>query len=196
MRSIKRGLGSGAPVIKKAGNRMKQHWQEKLIQHVLGTQGPLDEQRLAVLGRASINAVIGLLAFQAVVMVAGLAWPIRDFQDAFFTLIFVELAGTLWIVYATVTRMIRRNGLDQTEVTPQHLTTVKRRLLQRTILTAPLVVFTYHLMGVLFALNEKPFTVAFLDGHQFISSLIFGVIFCPLMYGIQVHRIRVIKEDD
>lgn len=173
----------------------KQTWQERLVRRFFGMQGTIDEQGLAVLGRASINAVIGLLGFQFVVVLAAVVWPLRHYENAYFTLLTIELMGSIWVIWLTVSRTLHSSGLDQKEVTPAQYPQAKRHVRQKWLVLALPFTCSYHLVVSLLALNERPLLASLGDRRQLFASLFFGVIMCPLLYYLEVRRIRVVEDD-
>ncbi|WP_461213581.1 DUF3278 domain-containing protein [Lacticaseibacillus sp. GG6-2] len=170
-------------------------WQNKLIAHLFGVQGVLDEQRMALIGRASINAVLGIVAFEFVMAIAGIMLPIHDYENAYAIELILQLLGPLWIIALTISLAVHKAGGDRREVTAAAYPQAQRRVRRKWLLMMPVLAVSYHLVNSLFSINQQPLVAALFDGKRLLCSCGFAILFCAAMYLYEREQIKIVKDE-
>lgn len=69
------------------------NFESKLIAYIFGIQEPIDEHAYAILGRAAIHAVLGILTFELTINVMSFLIPFHSYEDAFYIMSSIQLTG-------------------------------------------------------------------------------------------------------
>lgn len=169
--------------------------EKKLIKHIFGIQDPIDEHALAVLGRASMHAVIGIFIFELFFAAIGLMLPIHHDKNAYDALLIIQLASILSILVITISTTVGRLGLNNREVTAEKYPAALKKLRTKTIWAGALTLVDFHVLLALFSLQERPITESLTSPRQLLQTLLFGIMFCPFMYFFEKKNLKIIHPD-
>ncbi len=170
---------------------MRQQWYKRVIAHFFGVEGVLDEQRVAVIGRASINAVVAIFGFELFLAVGGVLLPIHDFEQAYYLLAMIQFLGALWVIILTVNLTVRRAGINHHEVTAGAYPQARRRLRRKWLVMTPILGATYHLLAVL--LDHDAGTV--FNGRRILMSCFWAITIGTIMYQNDRHRLKIVEDE-
>lgn len=170
--------------------------EKKLIKNIFGIQGPVDERALAIIGRASMYAVLGILIFEVIVDIVGIALPIYHDETAFEILLMIQFMGVISIIIGTICLTIGRSGLNHQEVTPEKYSAALKRIQLKTIWCVTLTIINVHVIEALLSLKERALLTSLTSPRQLLQTIVFGSIFCPLIYWIAKRNLKVVYVDD
>ena len=169
-------------------------FENKLIEKFFGIQEPIDEHALAVLGRAAIHAVIGILIFELIFTIAVCMIPFPDFEDAYYIMTLVQLVSIVSIIIGTTSVTINKQGLNHLEVTPSAYPRARKRVRLKAIVTGLITTSSFHVLEALFSLRERPVKVSLTDPHQLLQTIVFGLVFTSIIYVISMKKLKIIQD--
>ncbi|XTM76573.1 DUF3278 domain-containing protein [Lacticaseibacillus paracasei] len=165
------------------------------MKHIFGIQDPIDGHALAVLGRASMHAVIGIFIFELFFAAIGLMFPIHHDENAYDALLIIQLASILSILVITISTTVGCLGLNNREVTAEKYPAALKKLRTKTIWAGALTLVDFHVLLALFSLQERPITESLTSPRQLLQTLLFGIMFCPFMYFFEKKNLKIIHPD-
>lgn len=172
------------------------NFESKLIAYIFGIQEPIDEHAYAILGRAAIHAVLGILTFELTINVMSFLIPFHSYEDAFYIMSSIQLTGIFLILIATTTLAISKNGLGKEEVTADAYPAALKRARRKAFLSSIVSTAIFHLLGAILSLREQGFLTSLADKHRLIQTAIFFVFFTAMILFAVKRNLKIISNDD
>lgn len=170
----------------------------KLVKWFIGSNVLIDERIQKEVGVLATRTVFGLFVFE---LVLGLGmsvyannYHVSDFETLFYLTMFIQIIGTMLLVYGLMLIPMAKKRLLIKEVSPEDKKEVIRGIQHSWIKVAPIEFMVYWVLSSLVDANNN-FLATLFSFKEITSALGFTIFFSFFMYLYERKHIKVVNDN-